>query len=96
MTNKTLREIIEELLRYEMIITGLLQKTFQPRHDMEDLNSILSPEKVMEIFHITDRSLRRMEQKGLLVPCRLGARKYYLPSDIMQVLRGSQIRRNCL
>lgn len=73
-----LLNLLAELLR--RLLAGL----GNPAHRY----GLLRPEEVTMMLRITDRTLRRYNQQGVLKPIRLGRLSYYLMDDIIASGRG--------
>lgn len=50
------------------------------------LDPLLTPDELCEYLRVTGNTLRRYERDGLLVPHRLGRRKFYVASQVREAL----------
>jgi hypothetical protein len=92
-TNMT-NETIEELLRMEhnqIVISAedfkaIVKFCVEKNEAEEDKQRYLSRQEASEFLHCDLATLWKMEQKGTLIPTRLGRRVYYKKADLVQCL----------
>lgn len=75
----TLLQLLAELLK--RLLTGM----GNPAHR----HGLLLPEEVTAMLRISERTLRRYTEQGMLRPLRIGGMKYYLMADIIESGRAS-------
>ncbi|HEY1025757.1 MAG TPA: hypothetical protein VGE26_11375 [Sphingobacteriaceae bacterium] len=78
--------------KQETIISILLdiQSSIGPG---EGLDALIDPNDLSKKLNMSDRNLRRLKNKGILVPLSLGARSYYLESEVMKALKEHRVRK---
>ncbi len=65
------------------LIAELLKRLLAGIGNPAHRHGLLLPEEVTMMLHISDRTLRRYNEEGILRPLRIGGMRYYLMSDII-------------
>ena len=89
MERALLLEKLNDFEKDQKTIVALLTEIHQSLTVKEGLDSLIDPLDLSNKLHISDRSLRRLKKAGILTPCTLGNRDYYLESHVMQALKDS-------
>lgn len=62
------------------LLKRLLAGLGNPAHK----HGLLLPEEVMRMLRISERTLRRYNEQGVLTPLTIGGMRYYLMTDIIE------------
>lgn len=81
--------LANEILPLLNLLAELLKRLLAGLGNPAQRHGLLRPEEVMMMLGITDRTLRRYNQKGILRPLRIGGMSYYLMADIIEAGRGN-------
>ncbi|SEK53506.1 helix-turn-helix domain-containing protein [Parapedobacter koreensis] len=73
------------------LLAELLKKLLAGLGNPAHRHGLLLPEEVCMMLHISDRTLRRYTEQGVLKSLRIGGMRYYLMDDIIQSGRGSGV-----
>lgn len=66
------------------LLAELLKRLLAGLNNPAHRHGLLRPEEVTTMLCITDRTLRRYSQRGILRPLRIGGMRYYLMQDIIE------------
>ncbi|MBK1439701.1 helix-turn-helix domain-containing protein [Parapedobacter sp. ISTM3] len=80
-------EIVPLLHLLAELLKRLLAGLGNPAHR----HGLLLPEEVCMMLRISDRTLRRHTEQGILKPLRIGGMRYYLMDDIIQSGRDGSV-----
>jgi len=81
-------ELAKSILPLLNLLADLLRRLLDSLGNPAHRHGLLSPEQVIIMLGISDRTLRRYDEQGTLRPLRLGGMRYYLIDDIIDSGRG--------
>lgn len=64
----------------------ILEMYYRKKQREEDATVFLTRNETAEFLHCDSATLWKMEQKGTLMPLRLGRRVYYRKSDVVECI----------
>jgi len=82
---------LEAVLPLLNLLAELLKRLLAGLGNPAHRYGLLRPEEVTVMLHISDRTLRRYNEEGILRPLRIGGMRYYLISDIIDSGRNNGV-----
>lgn len=76
--------LVNSILSVLQLLAELLKRLLAGLGNPAHQHGLLLPEEVMAMLRISERTLRRYTEQGILRPLRIGGMKYYLMADIIE------------
>ncbi|MFC3198237.1 helix-turn-helix domain-containing protein [Parapedobacter deserti] len=77
-------ELAKSILPLLNLLAELLRRLLDGLGNPARRHGLLTPEDVTAMLRISDRTLRRYSQQGILHPIRIGGMNFYLMDDIIE------------
>lgn len=77
-------ELAKSIVALLQLLAELLKRLLTGMGNPAHRHGMLLPEEVTRMLRISDRTLRRYTEQGVLRPLRIGGMKYYLMADIIE------------
>lgn len=82
--------LVKSILPVLQLLAELLRQLLAGLGNPAHRHGLLLPEEVTTMLRISERTLRRYTEQGMLRPLRIGGMKYYLMADIIKSGRNGQ------
>ncbi|PPK99499.1 helix-turn-helix domain-containing protein [Parapedobacter indicus] len=83
--------MVEAVLPLLNLLAELLKRLLAGLGNPAHRHGLLLPEEVTRMLHISERTLRRYNEHGILRPLKIGRMRYYLMSDIINAGRSDDV-----